>query len=204
MKKILALGLCICMTAAVSACGSGQGQTAAGTVPAQAAVEKTAEGSGGETGTSDGNTEGAGAAGETGAGDSRSAEMDAPVQTEPLLVYLNDFDGVIEMCIRDRAKEDVFFSPGVVPALAFLLQALTSEGDGIIIQRPVYYPFTNKINGNNRKIFNSSLIYENGDYRMDYEDLEKKFADEAVKGMILCSPHNPVGRVWTCLLYTSL
>lgn len=95
------------------------------------------------------------------------------------------------------AKEDVFFSPGVVPALAFLLQALTSEGDGIIIQRPVYYPFTNKINGNNRKIFNSSLIYENGDYRMDYEDLEKKFADEAVKGMILCSPHNPVGRVWT-------
>ena len=94
-------------------------------------------------------------------------------------------------------KEDVFFSPGVVPALAFLLQALTGEGDGIIIQRPVYYPFTNKINGNNRKIYNSSLIYENGDYRMDYEDLEKKFADEKVKGMILCSPHNPVGRVWT-------
>ena len=94
-------------------------------------------------------------------------------------------------------KEDVFFSPGVVPALAFLLQALTGEGDGIIIQRPVYYPFTNKINGNNRKIYNSSLIYENGDYRMDYQDLEKKFADDAVKGMILCSPHNPVGRVWT-------
>lgn len=61
----------------------------------------------------------------------------------------------------------------------------------------MYYPFTNKINGNNREIFNNSLIYENGDYRMDYEDLEKKFADEAVKGMILCSPHNPVGRVWT-------
>ena len=95
------------------------------------------------------------------------------------------------------AKEDVFFSPGVVPALAFLLQALTEEGDGIIIQRPVYYPFTNKIDGNSRKIYNSSLIYENGDYRMDFDDLEKKFADEAVKGMILCSPHNPVGRVWT-------
>ncbi len=94
-------------------------------------------------------------------------------------------------------KNDIFFSPGVVPALAFLLQALTGEGDGIIIQRPVYYPFTNKINGNNRKIYNSSLIYENGDYKMDYEDLEKKFSDEAVKGMILCSPHNPVGRVWT-------
>ena len=107
MKKILALGLCICMTAAVSACGSGQGQTAAGTVPAQAAVEKTAEGSGGETGTSDGNTEGAGAAGETGAGDSRSAEMDAPVQTEPLLVYLNDFDGVIGDLFKEATGYDV-------------------------------------------------------------------------------------------------
>lgn len=100
MKKILALGLCICMTAAVSACGSGQGKTAAGTVPAQAVVEKTAEGSGGETGTPDGNAEGAGAAGETGRGDGRSAEMDAPVQTEPLLVYLNDFDGVIGICSK--------------------------------------------------------------------------------------------------------
>lgn len=107
MKKILALGLCICMTAAVSACGSGQGQTAAGTVPAQAAVEKTAEGSGGETGTPDGNTEGAGAAGETGAGDSRSAEMDAPVQTEPLLVYLNDFDGVIGDLFKEATGYDV-------------------------------------------------------------------------------------------------
>ena len=56
--------------------------------------------------------------------------------------------------------------------LSLIHISLTSEGDGIIIQRPVYYPFTNKINGNNRKIFNSSLIYENGDYRMDYEDLE--------------------------------
>ena len=107
MKKILALGLCICMTAAVSACGSGQGKTAAGTVPAQAVVEKTAEGSGGETGTPDGNAEGAGAAGETGAGDGRSAEMDAPVQTEPLLVYLNDFDGVIGDLFKEATGYDV-------------------------------------------------------------------------------------------------
>lgn len=95
------------------------------------------------------------------------------------------------------AGEDVFFSPGVVPALAFLIHMLTEKGDGIIIQRPVYYPFTNKIIAGGRKLFNNSLVYENGDYRMDYEDLEQKFADEKVKGMILCSPHNPVGRVWT-------
>lgn len=95
------------------------------------------------------------------------------------------------------AGEDIFFSPGVVPALAFLIHMLTEKGDGIIIQRPVYYPFTNKIIAGGRKIFNNSLVYENGDYRMNYEDLEQKFADEKVKGMILCSPHNPVGRVWT-------
>ncbi len=94
-------------------------------------------------------------------------------------------------------KEDIFFSPGVVPALAFLIQTLTKEGDGIIIQRPVYYPFTNKILGNQRKIANNALVYENGAYRMDYQDLEAKFADENNKGLIFCSPHNPVGRVWT-------
>lgn len=97
----------------------------------------------------------------------------------------------------DIPKTDIFYSPGVVPALAFLLRALTEEGDGIIIQRPVYYPFTNKILASRRKIYNSPLLCEDGTYKMDYADLEVKFADENVKGMILCSPHNPVGRVWT-------
>lgn len=95
------------------------------------------------------------------------------------------------------AQEDIFFSPGVVPALAFLLRALTDEGDGVIIQRPVYYPFSNKIEGGKRKIYNSALIYDNDDYKMNYPDLEEKFSDDQVKGMILCSPHNPVGRVWS-------
>lgn len=93
--------------------------------------------------------------------------------------------------------EDVFFSPGVVPALAFLLQILTNPGDGVIIQRPVYYPFTNKIIASKRKIYNSALLYQDGNYTMNYADLEAKFVDDKVKGMILCSPHNPVGRVWT-------
>lgn len=97
----------------------------------------------------------------------------------------------------DIPKTDIFYSPGVVPAIAFLLRALTEEGDGIIIQRPVYYPFTNKIAASKRKIYNSPLLYEDGTYQMDYADLEAKFADDNVKGMILCSPHNPVGRVWT-------
>ncbi|MGL6201324.1 MAG: MalY/PatB family protein [Lachnospiraceae bacterium] len=97
----------------------------------------------------------------------------------------------------DIPKEDIFFSPGVVPALALLLDALTKEGDGIIIQRPVYYPFTNRIKGGNRVIYNNPLLYEDGGYKIDFDDLDKKFSDSNAKGLIFCSPHNPVGRVWT-------
>jgi len=94
-------------------------------------------------------------------------------------------------------EEDLFYSPGVVPAIAFLLNILSEEGDGIIIQRPVYYPFSNKILGSKRKICNNSLIYDEDGYRMDYENLEEHFANPNTKGMVLCSPHNPAGRVWT-------
>lgn len=97
----------------------------------------------------------------------------------------------------DIEKTEIFFSPGVVPALAFLINCLSRPGDGVIIQRPVYYPFTNKIIANGRKVVNNSLVRTGNTYVMDYEDLDKKFADENTKGMILCSPHNPVGRVWT-------
>ncbi len=93
--------------------------------------------------------------------------------------------------------EHIVFSPGIVPALAFLLLALTEEGDGVIIQRPVYYPFTKKIESNGRRLVNSPLVNRDGHYEMDFADLEEKFARPDVKGMILCSPHNPVGRVWT-------
>lgn len=92
---------------------------------------------------------------------------------------------------------DIFFSPGVVPALAFLINVLSEEGEGIIIQRPVYYPFTNKILANKRVVVNNPLVRSGNTYVMDYEDLERRFADEKNRGMILCNPHNPVGRVWT-------
>ncbi|MCQ4637719.1 pyridoxal phosphate-dependent aminotransferase [Anaerovorax odorimutans] len=94
-------------------------------------------------------------------------------------------------------KDELFFSPGIVPAIAFLINCLTEEGDGVIIQRPVYYPFTNTIEANGRKVANSPLVRKGNTYEMDFMDLEQKFADERNKGMILCSPHNPVGRVWT-------
>lgn len=94
-------------------------------------------------------------------------------------------------------KEDIFFSPGVVPAISFFLNFLTKEGDGIIIQKPVYHPFSDKILENGRTVVNNALIKKGNTYEMDFDDLDRKFADAGTKGMILCSPHNPTGRVWT-------
>lgn len=93
--------------------------------------------------------------------------------------------------------ENIVVSPGVVPALCFLVRALTEEGQGIIIQQPVYYPFSEAIINNNRRVVNNSLINEDGHYTIDFEDLEQKAQDPENRLMIFCSPHNPVGRAWT-------
>jgi len=94
-------------------------------------------------------------------------------------------------------KEWLVKAPGVVFAAAMAIRALTNEGDSVMIQRPVYHPFTQIINDNNRKLINNPLIYENGSYRIDFVDFERKIHENRVKLFILCSPHNPVGRVWT-------
>jgi len=88
-------------------------------------------------------------------------------------------------------------TPGVVYAIATAIRALTNEGDAVLIQQPVYYPFSAAIVANHRKLINNSLIYENGTYHIDFEDFEEKIKKNGVKMFILCSPHNPVGRVWT-------
>lgn len=89
-------------------------------------------------------------------------------------------------------------TPGVVFALAMAVKAFTEEGDGVVIQQPVYYPFSEVIRDNGRKIVNNRLIQDDdGKYRMDYADLEEKIVREKVKLLFLCNPHNPVGRVWT-------
>lgn len=97
----------------------------------------------------------------------------------------------------DIDMEWILFSPGVVPALGILVQAMTSPGDGVIIQRPVYHPFMKMVEANGRKLLNSPLRQSGtGSYEMDFDDLRAKAADPCAKMMILCSPHNPVGRVW--------
>lgn len=88
-------------------------------------------------------------------------------------------------------------TPGVVFALAAGVRAFTEPGDAVLINRPVYYPFSNVIRDNGRTLVNSPLKLADGRYEMDFEDMERKIREHQVKLYILCSPHNPVGRVWT-------
>ena len=88
-------------------------------------------------------------------------------------------------------------TPGVVYALAMAVRAFTQKGDAVMIQKPVYYPFEKVIEDNHRKVVDNSLIYENGRYHIDFDDFERKIINNNVRMFILCSPHNPVGRVWT-------
>ncbi len=92
--------------------------------------------------------------------------------------------------------DNIFYSPGIVTAIAVLINILTKPGEGILIQRPVYYPFAQKIEANGRQVINNPLIYSDGRYSVNFYDLEQKIALENTRGMILCSPHNPVGRVF--------
>ncbi|MCR5145214.1 MAG: pyridoxal phosphate-dependent aminotransferase [Lachnospiraceae bacterium] len=89
-------------------------------------------------------------------------------------------------------------TPGVCVAIANAIQAYTEVGDAVLIQQPVYYPFSNMITQNARKLVVNELLYdENSHYSIDYEDFENKIRDNNVKLFILCNPHNPVGRVWS-------
>lgn len=96
----------------------------------------------------------------------------------------------------DAKKEWLIQTPGVVFAIAMALKAFTKEGDSVLLQQPVYYPFSEMIRDNGRRLVNRPLKLVDGHYEMDFEDLEQKIVSEQVKLFLLCSPHNPVGRVW--------
>lgn len=97
-----------------------------------------------------------------------------------------------QWCIE---KEWLIYSPGVVPTLIFSIQAVTEVGDKIVIQSPVYGPFRKSIEDHDRQVVYNPLVFKEGRYQMDFEGLENLFKKGA-KAMILCNPHNPVGRVW--------
>ena len=145
-----------------------------------------------------------------------TADMDLPVP-QPLIdalhktvdhrifgysVFPNEYYEAIQHWFKKRhdwdiKKEEIVYSPGTVHAVNIAVKALTEPGDGVIIQRPVYPPFTRSIESNGRKVRNNALICdENGYYTIDFADFEAKAKEENTKLFILCNPHNPSGRVF--------
>ena len=111
--------------------------------------------------------------------------------------YFQALEGWYEKHFGWKVKRNwLVKTPGVVFALAAAIKAFTREGDAVLLQQPVYYPFSEVIKDNNRKLVNSPLKLVDGHYEIDFQDLEEKIVQEQVKLFLLCSPHNPVGRVW--------
>ena len=144
--------------------------------------------------------------------------------TQPKDAYYNAVMNWMERKHNWKTKREwIVKTPGVVFALGAAVKAFTDPGDAILIQNPVYYPFTNIIRDNNRKVVDNTLVYHpvtertvvpvttddvseqqinnvgtvSPAYQIDFEDFERKIEQEHVKLFILCNPHNPVGRVWT-------
>lgn len=111
------------------------------------------------------------------------------------------FDAIIGWTKRrfgwDIRKEWIEYTPGVVPAINYIIQALCTPGDKVMIQQPVYYPFRRAIENNGCHVVDNMLRFNGDYYEIDFEDFEEKAKDPKVKLFILCSPHNPVSRVWT-------
>ena len=144
--------------------------------------------------------------------------------TQPKDAYYNAVMNWMERKHNWKTKREwIVKTPGVVFALGAAVKAFTDPGDAILIQNPVYYPFTNIIRDNNRKVVDNTLVYHpvtertvvpvttddaseqqinnvgtvSPAYQIDFQDFERKIEQEHVKLFILCNPHNPVGRVWT-------
>lgn len=93
--------------------------------------------------------------------------------------------------------EDMIFSTGVVAIISSCVRKLTTPAEKVLIQAPVYNIFYNSILNNGRVVVSSDLVYENGEYHIDFADLEEKMSDPQTTLMILCNPHNPVGKIWS-------
>lgn len=124
--------------------------------------------------------------------------------TQPKDAYYNAITNWMEKNHNWKTKREwIIKTPGVVFALGVAVKAFTKPGDAVLIQNPVYYPFTNIIRDNDRRVIDNTLVYEKrvtegkSQYSIDYEDFERKIVQEHIKLFILCNPHNPVGRVWT-------
>ena len=112
--------------------------------------------------------------------------------------YFEAVSGWFERRFDWRVEPDwLVRTPGVVFALSMAVRAFTRPGESVLIQPPVYAPFFRVVRANGRKLVESPLVCRDGRYTMDFEDFERKIVDNDVRMFILCSPHNPTGRVWT-------
>ncbi|RDU73067.1 pyridoxal phosphate-dependent aminotransferase [Helicobacter aurati] len=93
-------------------------------------------------------------------------------------------------------RQWLLFARGVIPAISCIIRHFTDEGDSVLLQSPVYHVFYRCIEENQREVLNNALLYRNGDYEIDFEDLEEKLSATRTKVFLLCSPHNPIGKVW--------
>jgi len=112
----------------------------------------------------------------------------------------NYYDAVIHWMQRRHywqvEKESIALAPGIVAAIYYTLYAMTQPGDGVIIQPPVYAPFAISVRQTGRALMFNPLVNEGGRYTIDFDDLEAKASQKHAKMLLLCSPHNPVGRTW--------
>lgn len=110
------------------------------------------------------------------------------------------YDSVVRWFARRHGwmidRQWIIYTSGVVPAISAVIKALTVPGDKVLVQPPVYNCFFSSIRNNGCEIVPSPLVHRGDTYGIDYEDLERRAADPGVKAMLLCNPHNPVGRVW--------
>lgn len=93
-------------------------------------------------------------------------------------------------------KDWLMFCTGVVPAISSIVRKLTTPAEKVLVQTPVYNIFFNSILNNGRQVLESPLVFDGNAYHIDFEDLEKKLADPQTALMILCNPHNPIGKIW--------
>ena len=114
------------------------------------------------------------------------------VQDELFEAYISWWDRRYDF---KMSKEDMLYSTGVMPSISSMIRCLTDVGDNILIQSPVYHVFFYVIEDNNRRVLENQLVYENGAYGIDFDDLDERLAES--KLMILCNPQNPVGKIWS-------
>ena len=108
------------------------------------------------------------------------------------------------VCYWEKSRFDftvepswITYLPSVVAGINIAIRAFTREGDGVIIQQPVYDPFASIVKNSGRKVVNNGILVSDGKFSMNFEELEQLAAEESNKLMVLCSPHNPIGRVWS-------